>query len=59
MQMQMGRNRADRVKGMRRITQQVPFAPVVWIVVLLASWLVIANWKLLPDAISDTMAHLL
>jgi hypothetical protein len=57
--MQMDRNRVDRVKGMRRISHYVPFTPVLWIVVLLASWLVIANWKLLPDAISDTMAHLL
>jgi len=32
--------------------------PVVWIVVLLASWLVIADWKMLPDLITATMASL-
>ncbi len=26
-----------------------PFAPVVWIVVLLASWLLIVEWQALPD----------
>ena len=32
--------------------------PVVWIVVLLASWFVIVDWKMLPDLITTTMAAL-
>jgi hypothetical protein len=31
------------------------FAPVVWIAVLLASWFVIVEWKMLPDVVSATM----
>ncbi len=33
-------------------------APVVWIAVLLASWLIIVEWKMLPDLVSATMAAL-
>ena len=32
--------------------------PVVWIVVLLASWFVIVDWRMLPDLVSATMAAL-
>ena len=32
--------------------------PVVWIVVLLASWFVIVDWKMLPDLISAAMGAL-
>jgi hypothetical protein len=31
------------------------FAPVVWIAVLLASWFVIVEWKMLPDVVSAAM----
>jgi hypothetical protein len=34
------------------------FAPVVWIAVLLACWLVIVEWKMLPELVSATMAAL-
>ena len=34
------------------------FAPVLWIAVLLGSWLVIVEWKMLPDLINATMAAL-
>jgi hypothetical protein len=34
------------------------FVPVVWIVILLALWLVIADWNMLPDLITGTMAAL-
>jgi hypothetical protein len=34
------------------------FIPVVWIVVLLASWFVIVDWKMLPDLVNATMAAL-
>jgi hypothetical protein len=34
------------------------FVPVMWIVFLLASWLVIVDWRLLPDMVSATMAAL-
>ena len=32
--------------------------PLVWIVVLLASWFVIVDWKMLPDLISAAMGAL-
>ena len=32
--------------------------PLVWIAVLLASWFVIVEWKMLPDMVSATMAAL-
>jgi hypothetical protein len=34
------------------------FAPVLWIAVLLGSWLIIVEWKMLPDLVSATMAAL-
>jgi hypothetical protein len=34
------------------------FAPVVWIVVLLALWIVLVDWRTLPDLIHATMAAL-
>jgi hypothetical protein len=34
------------------------FVPLVWIVVLLGLWLAIADWKMLPDLITGTMAAL-
>lgn len=34
------------------------FGPMVWIAFLLASWLVIVEWKMLPDVVSATMGAL-
>ncbi len=34
------------------------FASVVWILILLASWLVIVEWQTLPDLASAAMAAL-
>ena len=34
------------------------FAPVVWIVVLLAAWFVIVDWQTLPDLVNAAMAAL-
>jgi hypothetical protein len=31
-------------------------APLVWIVALLASWLLIIEWRMLPELVSATMA---
>lgn len=45
-----------RTNGARRSHAQL--GPVVWIAVLLASWLVIVEWKMLPDMVSATMAAL-
>ena len=44
----------------RRRTRQsrTQFIPFVWIAVLLASWFVIAEWQMLPDVVSATMAGL-
>jgi hypothetical protein len=33
-------------------------APIVWIVILLASWLLIVEWRDLPELVSATMAAL-
>ena len=32
------------------------FIPVVWIAVLLASWFLIVEWKMLPELVTATMA---
>ncbi len=44
----------------RRRTRQsrTQFIPFVWIAVLLASWFVIAEWQILPDVVSATLAGL-
>jgi hypothetical protein len=34
------------------------FAPVVWILILLASWLLIVEWQTLPDMASAALAAL-
>ena len=47
---------SERRRRPRRSHAQ--FAPVVWIAVLLASWFVIVEWKMLPDMVSATMAGL-
>ncbi len=52
----MTTNDRENRLGRRR---PVHYGPVVWIVVLLAAWLILADWKVVPDAISNTMAALL
>jgi hypothetical protein len=39
----------------RRPRRHARFAPVVWIAVLLASWFLIVEWKMLPDVVSAAM----
>jgi hypothetical protein len=34
------------------------YGPVLWIVILLAGWLLITEWQELPELISSTMAAL-
>ncbi len=47
---------SERSRRTRRVRAQ--FIPFVWIAVLLASWFVIAEWQMLPDVVSATMAGL-
>jgi hypothetical protein len=43
----------------RRATRgHARFAPVVWIVVLLGLWIVLVDWRTLPDLVNATMAML-
>ena len=48
----------DSRHASRHAAEHAQFVPVVWIVVLLGLWLVIADWKMLPDLITGTMAAL-
>lgn len=34
------------------------YGPIVWIILLLACWIVIADWRALPEVISNAMAAL-
>jgi hypothetical protein len=52
------RNTDTRHTSRRTGRSFAQFVPVVWIVILLALWLVIANWRMLPDLITGTMAAL-
>ncbi len=55
----MDRSHDPGLKRPRRTRRShAQFVPVVWIAVLLASWFVIGEWKMLPDLISATMAAL-
>lgn len=55
----MGRSHIDDSEGPRRSGRShVHYGPVVWIVLLLACWFVIAEWQMLPEVISNTMAAL-
>jgi hypothetical protein len=42
----------------RRARRRAELVPVVWIAILLASWLIVADWKMLPDLVSATVAAL-
>ena len=44
---------SERPRRTRRSHAQ--FIPVVWIAVLLASWFVIVEWKMLPDVVGAAM----
>jgi hypothetical protein len=46
---------ADRRRSAR---SRAHYGPVVWIVLLLAAWFVIAEWRMLPEVISKAMAAL-
>ena len=48
-------NTGSKREGRARHAQ---FATVLWIAVLLGSWLVIVEWKMLPDLVNATMAAL-
>jgi hypothetical protein len=56
--------RSGRFQAMDRSHQQQrkrghpELVPVAWIAVLLAGWLLIIDWKMLPDLIGTTMAVL-
>jgi hypothetical protein len=40
-----------RLAGLSR----AQFAPVVWIAVLLASWFLIVDWKMVPDLVMSAL----
>jgi hypothetical protein len=42
--------------GAERRRQHSQIAAVVWIAVLIVSWLLIADWRMLPDLVSTTIA---
>jgi len=45
-------------RSRRTARSYAQIVPVVWIVVLLALWYVIVDWKALPDLITAAMASL-
>jgi hypothetical protein len=46
------------VRTRRSGRNHAQFAPILWIAVLLLSWLAIVQWKVLPDLVNATMAAL-
>ena len=54
----MGRPQFHSERNRRSGRSYAHYGPVVWIVVLLALWFVIAEWRVLPEAISHAMAAL-
>jgi hypothetical protein len=46
------------VRQRRAARNHVPLGPVLWITVLLASWFLIVEWKMLPDVVTATMGAL-
>jgi hypothetical protein len=42
----------------RSARNRAHYGPVLWIVLLLAAWFVIAEWRMLPEVISKAMAAL-
>jgi hypothetical protein len=48
----------DTDRSRRSGRNHAQFAPVVWILVLLASWLVIVEWQTLPDWANAALAAL-
>ena len=49
---------AGSSRSRRTVRTYAQIVPVVWIVVLLALWYVIVDWKALPDLITAAMASL-
>ena len=54
----MGRPQFQSASHRRSGRSYAHYGPVVWIVVLLALWFVIAEWRVLPEVISYAMAAL-
>jgi hypothetical protein len=45
-------------RGRRRGRNYPQLGPVIWIAILLASWLLIVEWKTLPELMNATMGVL-
>jgi hypothetical protein len=45
-------------RSRRAVRSYLFIAPLMWIVVLLASWLLIVEWRMLPELVNATMAVL-
>jgi hypothetical protein len=51
-------NNLDTERSRRAGRNHWHIAPLVWIVVLLTSWLLIVEWRMLPELVNATMAAL-
>jgi hypothetical protein len=52
----MDRHRTPDPNRKRRAgLNRAQFAPVVWIAVLLASWCLIVDWKMVPDLVMSAL----
>jgi hypothetical protein len=55
----MGSPQVDESQGRRRSGRGQPhYGPALWIALLLASWFLIAEWRMLPELITKAMAAL-
>jgi hypothetical protein len=55
----MSRSRFDGSEPTRRSATNHPYyGPVAWILVLLAGWFIITEWRMVPELINSTMAAL-
>ena len=52
--MNTSRSSSERPRRLRR--GQWHLGPVVWIAVLLVSWIVIVDWRVVPELVTATMA---
>ena len=48
----------DAARPRRAGRNHTPIGAVLWIALLLVSWFVIVEWRMLPDVVSATMAAL-
>ena len=48
----------DRKRSRRGGWNHPQLGPVIWIAILLASWLLMVEWKTLPELMSATMGAL-